>query len=287
MLPNYLNTQLIDDFIRQALAEDEGIGDHTSLACIPDNSKTTAKLLIKQDGIIAGINLAQKILNYVDHYLIIENCISEGQYGKVGEIAFTVSGATKSLLLAERLMLNCMQRMSGIATYTAFLQNLISHTHAKVLDTRKTTPNFRLFEKWAVKIGGGENHRIGLYDMILIKDNHIKAAGGIKNALNNAFNYLESADFEQDIDVEIEVANLVQLTEVLEIGKIKRIMLDNMSCEDMKKAVSIVNHRFHTEASGNISEKNIKEVAETGVDFISLGALTHSYKSLDLSFKIQ
>ena len=274
---------LIQSFIRQALKEDAGNGDHTSLSTIPAGKQGRAKLLIKENGIIAGVAMAVKIFNEVDKHLKLDILIEDGSKVSNGDIAFYVSGSVHSILLAERLVLNIMQRMSGIATTTRFVVNILKDTNTKVLDTRKTTPNLRYLEKMAVKIGGGENHRFGLYDMILIKDNHVDYAGGIKKAILASHSYLDKNYIR--LPVEIEVRNLTELNEVLEIGKIDRIMLDNFSFQNLKEAVKLVDKRFKTEASGGITVDNVLEYAKCGVDYVSMGALTHSVKSLDMSLK--
>lgn len=278
-----MDKQIIDQFIKNAVAEDLGDGDHTSLSTIPANAQGKAKLLIKEDGIIAGVELAVAIFNYIDAQLITEVMITDGAEVKYGDIALTVSGSTHSILLAERLVLNCMQRMSGIATKTNRIVKSLATYSTKLLDTRKTTPGLRYLEKWAVRIGGGVNHRIGLYDMILIKDNHVDYAGGISNAINAANQYL--TDKGKKLQIEIEVRNLSELNDVLTTGGVDRIMLDNFSFADLKAAVSTIDGRFITEASGGITEENVIEYAACGVDFISMGALTHSVKSLDMSLK--
>jgi len=273
----------LKDFIKNALLEDIGDGDHSSLASIPKNTQNKAILKIKADGIIAGIDVAVQVFEMVDKNLTIQILKKDGDVIKNGEIAFEVSGNAISILTAERLVLNFMQRMSGIATYTHFLTQKIKHTHCQLLDTRKTTPGFRYFEKLAVKIGGGQNHRFGLYDMIMLKDNHIDFAGGIENAIKSTHQYLKSNN--KNLKIEIETRSIDDVKKVLEIGGIDRIMLDNFPPSEMKKAVELINNRFETEASGGITENNIVEYAETGVNFISVGALTHQIKSLDLSLK--
>jgi len=278
-----LDKQLISQFIQNAIAEDVGDGDHTSLATIPAGEKGKAKLLIKEDGILAGVELALQIFNEVDASLDVDVLIGDGAEVKVGVIALTVSGSVHSILIAERLVLNCMQRMSGIATKTRRIVNLLNDTNTKLLDTRKTTPGLRYLEKWAVRIGGGVNHRIGLYDMILIKDNHVDYAGGISNALKAAKEYLNDCD--KLLQIEIEVRNLEELKQVIEAGGADRIMLDNFSFPDLKTAVDLIDGRFITEASGGITEDNVVQYAACGVDYISMGALTHSVKSLDMSLK--
>jgi nicotinate-nucleotide pyrophosphorylase (carboxylating) len=271
-------------FIEQALSEDIGNGDHTSLATIPSEKKGHARLLVKEHGIIAGIELAKMIFNQVNVDLIFESTKVDGDEVKPGDIVFTIEGLIQDILKSERLVLNCMQRMSGIATTTQKYVAAIKGTNAKILDTRKTTPLMRSLEKQAVVLGGGMNHRFGLYDMILIKDNHVDAAGGIKNAINRAHSY----QIEKGIDlpIEIETRNLEEVKQVLEIGQVNRIMLDNFTPSLLKEAVLLINNQFETEASGGITIDNIYNYAITGVDYISVGALTHSVKSLDLSLKI-
>lgn len=278
-----LDKNILEPFIRQALAEDVGEGDHTSLATIPEGQKGKAKLLVKDRGILAGISVALEIFNTVDPNLEIEVLISDGQAVKPGDIAFYVIGSVHSILKAERLVLNTMQRMSGIATITAHIVSLLEGTGTKVLDTRKTTPGLRYIEKLAVKIGGGVNHRFGLYDMILIKDNHVDYAGGIAKAINAAKSYLRSKQL--NIQIEIEVRNLTELNEVINSGGVDRILLDNFTFDTLKEAVALINGRFITEASGGITEDNVLEYARCGVDYVSMGALTHSVKSLDMSLK--
>lgn len=278
-----MNKQLIDLFIKNAIAEDVGDGDHTSLSTIAAGTQGKARLIVKEDGILAGMELALEIFNQLDANLKTTVFIKDGAAVKYGDIALTVEGSTHSILLAERLVLNCMQRMSGIATKTNRIVTALKPYKTQVLDTRKTTPGLRYLEKWAVKIGGGVNHRIGLYDMILIKDNHVDYAGGIANAINAANNYLKETG--KNLEIEIEVRNLTELNEVLATGNINRIMLDNFDLPLLKQAVEIIDGRFTTEASGGIVEENVTEYAACGVDFISMGALTHSVKSLDLSLK--
>lgn len=275
----------IREFIEKALEEDVGNGDHTSLAIIQEESRSKAIVKVKEEGVIAGLVLADQILNQVDPTTIVKVLTGEGKQVLPGEEVIHIEGKTRSLLKAERLLLNCMQRMSGIATKTRSLVKLIEGTSARLLDTRKTTPNFRLYEKWAVEIGGGTNHRFGLYDMILIKDNHIDASGGITQAIRRAIGYNKSTG--RNLSIEVETRNMDEVEQVLKEGGIQRIMLDNFSINDLADAVKLINRRFETEASGGISESTIRSVAETGVDFISVGALTHSYKSLDISMKIK
>lgn len=271
------------NFIKSAIEEDVGAGDFTSLACIPVDVIGSARLLFKEDGILAGIDIAKAIFFEIDPSLKLEVFFSDGQKIKSGTIIFNVFGHVQSILKAERLVLNCMQRMSGIATETARLTALISNTNCKLLDTRKTVPGMRLLDKLAVKIGGGINHRIGLFDAILIKDNHVDYAGGIKNAISRSKEYLQKNNLQ--LPIIIETRNRKEIDEVLLIGGVDRIMLDNFSVEDLKEAVKLVNKKFITEASGGINENNLIEYAETGVDFISMGYLTHTVKNLDISLK--
>ncbi|HEX8607656.1 MAG TPA: carboxylating nicotinate-nucleotide diphosphorylase [Pedobacter sp.] len=278
-----MDKQIIDLFIKNAVAEDLGDGDHTSLSTIPVNSYGKARLIIKEDGILAGVELAIQIFSFIDSKLQLEVLLHDGQKVKYGDVVLTVSGNAHSILLAERLVLNCMQRMSGIATKTHSIVQLLHGYKTKLLDTRKTSPGLRFLEKWAVRIGGGVNHRIGLYDMILIKDNHVDYAGGIINAINAANDYLKVNN--KALQIEIEVRNLSELSAVVSTGNVDRIMLDNFEISDLKKAINIINGRFITEASGGITEANIVGYAACGVDFISMGALTHSVKSLDMSLK--
>nr|WP_236587729.1 carboxylating nicotinate-nucleotide diphosphorylase [Marivirga aurantiaca] len=266
-----------------ALKEDIQDGDHSSLASIPEGKKSTAQLIIKGEGILAGVEMAQHIFKKVDSNLTLEIFKKDGEQVKYGDIGLKVSGSAISILSSERLVLNCLQRMSGIATYTHHLSSLIAHTHTKLLDTRKTTPNFRIAEKWAVAIGGGKNHRYGLFDMIMLKDNHNDFAGGITQAVKATQSYLKEKSL--DLRIEVETRNLKEVEEVLSLGGVDVIMLDNMSTEMMAKAVEMINGKCETEASGGITEETIVAIAETGVDYISVGALTHSYKSLDISLK--
>jgi len=279
-----IDPQQLDKFITDALAEDVGTGDHTSLACIDPNSTSKAKLLVKDIGIIAGVELAEKIFLKVDPKAKIERLIEDGSDIHYGDIAFYVECNTQALLKAERLVLNTMQRMSGIATLSSRFAFEIADTKTKVLDTRKTTPLLRFLEKWAVKIGGCHNYRIGLYDWIMLKDNHIDACGGIKNAIHKTNQYLKNNNL--DLNITIEVRNLVELYEVLEVGQVNRIMLDNFEIPLLAEAVAIVNNRFETEASGGVTLQSVRNIAMTGVDYISSGALTHSAGSLDLSLKL-
>ena len=283
LIPEQLYHFNIQQFINAALTEDLGDGDHTSLACIPPSAKGKAQLLVKENGILAGVELAIKIFKTVDKSLKVKILMKDGSKINVGDIVLTVEGKSQSILLAERLVLNCIQRMSGIATKTNQLVQLCKGTKAKVIDTRKTTPNLRGLEKWAVILGGGANHRIGLYDMILIKDNHIDYAGGIKQAIDAANDYLKAK--KKKLRIEVEARDINEVKQILTVGNIHRIMLDNFSISDLKKAIKLINGKYETEASGGITEKTIGNVAKCGVDFISVGALTHHIKSLDLSLK--
>lgn len=273
----------LDNFIGNAVREDIGEGDHTSLACVPAEEISSAYLLIKESGILAGVELAKLIFHHIDPELKIQVLIQDGSSIRKNNIAFEVIGNARSILKAERLVLNCMQRMSGIATKTKQFVDLISGYNCKILDTRKTTPGFRAIEKWAVQIGGGTNHRFGLFDMIMIKDNHIDFAGGIEPAILKTVDYLKETG--KDLKIEIEARNLDELDEILRIGNVNRIMLDNFSFEDLRTAVKKINGKYETEASGGINEKTVAEYASCGVDFISVGALTHQINSLDMSLK--
>ncbi|NLY24861.1 MAG: carboxylating nicotinate-nucleotide diphosphorylase [Bacteroidales bacterium] len=275
--------ELIRDLIKLAFAEDIGDGDHTTLCSIPSTETGQSKLLIKEEGILAGVEIAKEVFHTFDPCLRTEVYINDGTAVKPGDVAFVVSGKVQSILQAERLVLNIMQRMSGIATITSRYVKLLEGTAAKVLDTRKTTPGMRMLEKQAVKIGGGVNHRIGLYDMILLKDNHVDFAGGIEKALLGAQMYLKEKN--KQLKIEIEVRSLDELEEALRIGGVDRIMLDNFTPEKSREAVKIVDGRVELESSGGITIDTIRQYAETGVDYISVGALTHSVKSLDMSLK--
>lgn len=279
----YLSDDSINEFIDRALEEDIRDGDHSTLSSIPEDAERSAQLLFKGDGIVAGLEMAERIFKRLDPDVKIEMLKKDGDSVSEGEIGFRIHAKARTILTGERLALNCLQRMSGIATYTSKLKDMISHTRAKLLDTRKTTPNFRIMEKWAVAIGGGVNHRFGLFDMVMLKDNHVDFAGGIKNAIEGCRKYL--AEKGLDLKIEVETRNIAEVEEVVATGGIHRIMLDNMLPSDMKEAVRIIDGKFETEASGGITEKTISDVAETGVDFISVGALTHSYTSLDISLK--
>jgi nicotinate-nucleotide pyrophosphorylase (carboxylating) len=272
------------EFMSSALAEDTGEGDHTAHCTIPRKKQTAMQLLVKEKGVLAGVEAAEKIMWHIDRRIVFRQLLQDGTIVSPGQIAFTVKGNAARLLMAERLVLNVMQRMSGIATKTADYAGLCAGTKARVTDTRKTTPGFRFFEKWAVHIGGGINHRFGLYDMILIKDNHIDLAGGIKNALDSCKTYLHKNKLK--LKVEIEARNLKELNEILAIGPCDRILLDNFSVPETKKAVGLIGSKYEVESSGGITHKNIRQYALCGVDFISVGALTHQVRSLDLSLKV-
>lgn len=275
--------ELEDRLIDLAFAEDIGDGDHTTLCCIPETAMGKSHLLIKEEGILAGVEVAKKVFNRFDPTMQVEVLIGDGAHVKVGDIAMVVTGKIRSLLQTERLMLNIMQRMSGIATMTNKYVERLKGTNTRILDTRKTTPGLRMLEKQAVKIGGGVNHRIGLFDMILLKDNHVDFAGGITNAIDRCHAYLQEKGL--NLKIEIEVRNFDELDQVLRHGGVNRIMLDNFSVSDTHKAVEIIAGRYETESSGGITYDTIRDYAEQGVDFISVGALTHSVKGLDMSFK--
>ncbi len=269
--------------IANAIREDVGDGDHSSLACIPNTAHGKAKLLVKDEGIIAGVAFAKMIFNYVDPNLQMEVLINDGEFVKQGDVVFLVSGSSQSILKAERLVLNAMQRMSAIATKTKQFVTLLQGTNAKILDTRKTTPGIRAIEKWAVKIGGGENHRFALYDMIMLKDNHIDFAGGISQAIAKTKNYL--TENNKDLKIIVEARNLDEVKQILDAGGIYRILLDNFDYETTRKAVQLIGTQCLTESSGNINEKTVRSYAECGVNYISSGALTHSIYNMDLSLK--
>ena len=279
----YTVEELEDKLIDLAFAEDIGDGDHTTLCCIPEDAMGKSHLLIKEDGILAGVEVAKKVFDRFDNTMKVEVLIGDGAEVKKGDIAMVVTGKVRSLLQTERLMLNIMQRMSGIATMTHKYVEKLKGTKTHVLDTRKTTPGMRMLEKQAVKIGGGMNHRIGLFDMILLKDNHVDFAGGICNAIDRCHEYLKKNNL--DLKIEIEVRNFDELQQVLDRGGVDRIMLDNFTPVDTRKAVEIIDHRYETESSGGITFDTLRDYAECGVDFISVGALTHSVKGLDMSFK--
>jgi len=281
--PAFITDDFLKEFVDAALREDVGEGDHSTLASISAEAQSRAQLLVKDEGILAGIEFARAIFQYADKTLRMEIFLQDGAAIKHGDVAFTISGSSRSILTLERLVLNCMQRMSAIATKTRHYVSLISGTGAQLLDTRKTTPNFRLPEKWAVLIGGGHNHRIGLFDMIMLKDNHIDMAGGISAAINRTKDYLRAIN--KKLPVEIETRNLSEVQEVLDTGGVDIIMLDNMDLPTLHKAVQLIGGRYKTEASGGVTESTIRGIAQTGVDYISVGALTHGVKSLDLSLK--
>ena len=274
---------MIDEIIETALREDIGDGDHSTLSCVPQDGIGTARLIVKDNGIIAGVELAQMIFKKFDPSLEVEVFINDGEEVKYGDIAYIVKGPSRSILTTERLVLNFMQRMSGIASQTNEIVKLIEGTDVKLLDTRKTTPGIRCMEKWAVRIGGGHNHRFALYDMIMLKDNHVDYAGGIKPAIENANAYLKSTG--KDLRIEIEVRNEQELAEVIEVGNVDRIMLDNFSPERIVNSLKTIPSNYEVEASGGITLDTIRSYAETGVHFISVGALTHSFQSLDMSLK--
>jgi len=273
----------LEKFIKESLKEDIKDGDHTTLACIDKNTTNSAELIAKDNGVIAGIELALLIFNQVDKELDIKTKYNDGDTVRDSDVIMTITGNSHSILTAERLVLNCMQKMSAIASKTRHICNLISETNAKVLDTRKTTPLNRKIQKWAVKIGGGENHRNGLYDMIMIKDNHIDFSKGITNAIKKTKDYLEKED--KTLDIIVETRNIDEVKEVIKEGGIRRILLDNFNYTDTRKAVKIIDNKFETESSGGIDESNILEYAKCGVDYISLGSLTHTIKNFDLSLK--
>ncbi|MBR9859230.1 carboxylating nicotinate-nucleotide diphosphorylase [bacterium] len=278
-----INHHFITKAIDLAIAEDIGDGDHSSMGSIPMGTEGRARLLIKEDGILAGVAVAQKIISLIDPHCALQPKFQDGMSVKEGDVAFVVNGSVHTILQAERIMLNFMQRMSGISTYTKRLVDIIEGTGASLLDTRKTTPGLRAFEKWAVKIGGGMNHRFGLFDMVMLKDNHIDYAGGVVPAIEKVHDYLKQSG--RKLQIEVETRNMEEVEQALSTGKVDRIMFDNFDPAAMKEAVQLVNKRCETEASGGITEKNIREYAETGVQFISVGALTHSVKSLDMSLK--
>lgn len=275
--------ELNDELLKLSFAEDIGDGDHTTLCCIPEDAMGKSQLIVKEDGVLAGVRMAKEVFAHFDPAMQMEVFLHDGAEVKKGDVAFVVTGKVQSLLQTERLMLNIMQRMSGIATMTHRYVKLLEGTGAHVLDTRKTTPGMRMLEKEAVKIGGGMNHRIGLFDMILLKDNHVDFAGGTTNAIRRCHEYLEAKHL--NLKIEIEVRNFEELQQVLDYGGVDRIMLDNFTVADTRKAVEIINHRFEVESSGGITFDTIRSYAECGVDFISVGALTHSVKGLDMSFK--
>lgn len=278
-----MNDNQLRSFIINALAEDTGDGDHSSLASVPATSTGRARLIIKENGIISGLRVAREVFSITDPSLLVEILLSDGDRVQYGDIALTVAGKAQSILRAERLVLNIMQRMSGIATSTALYTEKISDTHSKITDTRKTTPGMRALEKEAVRTGGGVNHRMGLYDMIMLKDNHIDYAGGIASAIRGTKKYLREKQL--DLRIEVEARNLKEVSEILEAGDVDRIMLDNFSTADTKEAVALIAGRTETESSGGITLENVRDYALCGVDYISIGALTHHIKSLDMSLK--
>jgi nicotinate-nucleotide pyrophosphorylase (carboxylating) len=280
----YLSESKLISFIDGALAEDHGDGDHSSLSCIPADVQHTAIVKVKQSGILAGVVLAEMIFKRVNPALNVSVSLKDGDAVQAGDLIMTIHGPARDILGAERLVLNCMQRMSGIAGYTHHLQSIIAHTKAKVLDTRKTTPLVRMLEKWAVAIGGGTNHRFGLYDMIMLKDNHIDMAGGITQAMNEAVTYLKAKQLH--LPIVVETRNLKEVSEVVAHGAASRILLDNMTPAMLREALNLIDGQIPTEASGGINEHSILAIAETGVDFISVGALTHSYSSLDIGLYV-
>jgi len=283
VIPSYVNQEILDKIINDAIREDIGEGDHSTLAVIPEDQEGSAELIAKADGVIAGILLAEIVLDAFDSDLEMKCNFQDGDRIRSGDLILTIKGKARSILSSERLLLNFMQRMSGIATKTRLLLDKISDYPTQLLDTRKTTPNLRMIEKWAVLIGGGTNHRIGLYDMIMLKDNHIDFSGGIKNAVNKTKDYLNKA--HRNLKIEVETRTIAEVEEVIKAGGVDIIMLDNMSIQEMTLAVKTIDGKIKTEASGNINETNIAEIASCGVDFISVGALTHTVKSLDLSLK--
>lgn len=285
MRPHYVTNEALEDFIDRALAEDLGDGDHSTLAAVPKGAENSAYLIMKESGVIAGMELASIIFHKLDSGISLEPLAKDGDRVSEGDVILRIKGNARAILSGERLLLNCMQRMSGIATKTADLNRLIEGTNAKLLDTRKTTPNMRMFEKWAVLIGGGVNHRYGLYDMIMLKDNHNDFAGGITQAVTATKDYLKRTN--KALKIEVETRNLEEVKEALAVGGVDRIMLDNMSNSEMTEAVGLIAGRSETEASGGITETTIRSVAQTGVDFISVGALTHAIKSLDISLKAE
>lgn len=274
---------MIEEIIENALREDIGPGDYSTLSCVPENALGTAQLIVKEEGILAGVELAQKIFHHFDPKLKMEIFIQDGTKVNFGDIAFTIAGSSRSILSTERLVLNFMQRMSGIATKTQSIVKIIEGTNCQLLDTRKTTPGIRFMEKWAVRIGGGGNHRFALYDMIMLKDNHVDYAGGIKPAIERANKYIQENNL--DLKIEIEVRNEDELNQVLKCGNVDRIMLDNFTPERILAVLPSIPTKFETEASGGITLENIRQFAETGVQYISVGALTHSARSIDMSLK--
>lgn len=278
-----LNKTILTDFISSALAEDIGGGDHSTLASIPPTARGTAQLKIKEDGVLAGMEVAEAIFMYLDMFTRFRPGKKDGDTMKAGELAFEVEAAVHTLLMAERLVLNCMQRMSGIATLTRQYTDKLKGYHTRVLDTRKTTPNFRMLEKEAVRIGGGVNHRMGLYDMVMLKDNHIDFCGGITPAINGVVAYLKQKGLQ--LQIEVEARSLEDVKEILAVGQVHRIMLDNFSPDQIPAALALIDGKYETEASGGITLANVEDYAKTGVDFVSVGAIIHHAVSLDLSLK--
>jgi len=285
MRPPYVTDEKIHQFVQAAFIEDIGEGDHSTLSSIPEQSEQSAYLLMKESGVVSGLELAPYVFHQLDPQLDINTLVNDGTSVAKGDVIMKLKGKVRAILTGERLFLNIIQRMSGISTKTAQLNSLIKGTNAKLLDTRKTTPNMRMFEKWAVVLGGGINHRYGLYDMVMLKDNHIDFAGGISAAVDGSRKYIEEKGL--NLKIEVEVRNLDEVRQALDTGRVDRIMLDNMSTEEMTEAVQLIAGRSETEASGGITEKTIRSVALTGVDYISVGALTHSIKSLDISLKAE
>ncbi|MFT3994321.1 MAG: carboxylating nicotinate-nucleotide diphosphorylase [Dysgonomonas sp.] len=282
--PAYVTESRLNKFIDAAISEDIGDGDHSTLASVPKDMQNRARLLVKHDCVLAGIDLAQEIFHFYDKDLKIEVLKKDGDQVKVGDIAFIVSGSARSILTMERLVLNCMQRMSGIATYTREMVELVADTNTTILDTRKTSPIFRMCEKWAVYIGGAQNHRYGLFDMIMLKDNHNDYAGGLTNSINSAVQYLK--DKNLNLKIEVETRSLKEVQEALNTNSVDIIMLDNMSLDEMKQAVKLIDGRAKTEASGGITKETVRSIAETGVDYISSGAIIYSAPNIDLSLKV-
>ncbi|MEM6298278.1 MAG: carboxylating nicotinate-nucleotide diphosphorylase [Bacteroidota bacterium] len=283
MLPDYLSEATFNDFIERAFSEDIGDGDHTTLASVPNSATRKARLIVKDTGVLAGMEAARRIFQFIDKNLTFEPFLKDGDEVKYGDIGFHVNGCARSILTAERIVLNTMQRMSGIATQAQKAAKLLEGTKTRVLDTRKTTPNFRAFEKWAVATGGGTNHRFGLFDLIMLKDNHIDFAGGVENAITAVQEYLKTN--QKSLRIEVETRNLEEVEEVLRVGGVDIIMLDNLSLEDMKTAVKLIGGRCEIEASGGITLQTLRQVADCGVDFVSMGALIHSAGQLDMSLK--
>lgn len=281
--PSYITHENLTYFIREAIKEDIGAGDYSTLSSVPASCQQKARLIIKDDCVLAGVDLACDIFHYYDKDLKIEVLKNDGDVVKKGDIAFIVSGKAQSILTTERLVLNCMQRMSGIATSTNDIVGILKDTNTQILDTRKTTPNFRICEKWAVHIGGGKNHRYGLFDMIMLKDNHNDFAGGITRAVESTVKYL--AENNLNLKIEVETRNLKEVTEALNTGSVDIIMLDNMNIDNMTEAVKLINHKVQTEASGNITKESVRAIAQTGVDYISSGAIIYSAPIKDMSLK--